>query len=111
MLSSTGINVQLYLVAYDLWAQRRNIGVIGRKWWEIHECNSHVKDAKLLGHLGGSVSWASDFSSGHDLTVCEFEPRVGLCADASKPGAASHSVSPSVSAPPLLMLCLSLSQK
>ena len=23
-----------------------------------------------LGHLGGSVGLASDFSSGHDLTVC-----------------------------------------
>ena len=22
-----------------------------------------------------------DFGSGHDLMVCEFEPRVGLCAD------------------------------
>ena len=23
----------------------------------------------------------SDFGSGHDLEVCEFEPRVGVCAD------------------------------
>ena len=37
--------------------------------------------------LGGSVSWAADFSSGHDLAVCEFEPRVWLCADSSEPGA------------------------
>ena len=28
-----------------------------------------------------------DVSSGHDLTVREFEPRVGLCADSSQPGA------------------------
>ena len=41
----------------------------------------------LSGRLGGSVSRASDFGSGHDLTVCEFEPRVGLCADRSEPGA------------------------
>ena len=27
------------------------------------------------------------FCSGRDLTVCEFEPRVGLCADGSEPGA------------------------
>ena len=53
----------------------------------------------------------SDLSSGHDLMVREFKPRVGLCADSSEPGAASDSVSPSLSAPPLLMLCLSLSQK
>ena len=40
-----------------------------------------------LGHLGGSVGEASNFGSGHDLTVCGFEPRVGLCADSSEPGA------------------------
>ena len=51
------------------------------------------------------------FSSGHDLPVCEFEPRVGLCADNSEPGAASDPMSPSLSAPPLLVLCLSLSFK
>ena len=25
----------------------------------------------VLGRLGGSVGWASDFGSGHDLMVCE----------------------------------------
>ena len=39
------------------------------------------------GRLGGSVGWASDFSSSHDLVVCEFEPHVRLCADSSEPGA------------------------
>ena len=58
----------------------------------------------LMGHLGGSVGWACDFGSGHDLAVYEFEPCVGLCADSS------DSVFPSLSAPPLLMLCLSLSK-
>ena len=29
----------------------------------------------------------TSFSSGHDLTVCGFEPRVGLCAGSSEPGA------------------------
>ena len=55
----------------------------------------------------------SDFSSGHDLTVCEFEPCVRLCVDSSEPEPASGSVSPSLSAPPPLALsvCLSLSQK
>ena len=28
-----------------------------------------------------------DLSSGHDLTVGEFEPFLGLCADSSEPGA------------------------
>ena len=42
---------------------------------------------KFLGRLGGSVGWASDFDSGHDLTFREFEPHVGLCADSPEPGA------------------------
>ena len=73
-----------------------------------------IKNTQLLlqfkapfGRLGGSVGWACDFGSGHDLTVCGFKPRVGLCADSSEP--ASDSVSPPLSAPPPLMLCLSLS--
>ena len=45
-----------------------------------------------------------DFGSGHDLMVCEFEPRVGLCADSSEPGACfGFCVS--------LSLCLFLYQK
>ena len=51
---------------------------------------------------------ALDFSSGHDLTVCEFEPHMGLCADSSEP--AWDSLSPSLSAPPPLTLSISLSK-
>ena len=40
-----------------------------------------------MGRLGGSVSEASDFGLGHDLTVHGFEPRDGLCADRSEPRA------------------------
>ena len=38
--------------------------------------------ARILspGRLGGSVGWASDFGSGHDLMVHEFEPYIGLSA-------------------------------
>ena len=43
--------------------------------------------SKADGHLGGSVSEASDFGSGHDLVVREFEPRIGICADSSESGA------------------------
>ena len=52
-----------------------------------------------------------DFSSGHDLRVHGFEPCIGLCADIAEP--AWDSLSPSLSAPPLLSLslCSSLSQK
>ena len=55
------------------------------------------------------------FGSGPDLTVGEFEPRMGLCADSA--GLAwdslslSLSLSPSLSAPPLLMFSLSLKIK
>ena len=38
------------------------------------------------GCLHGSISQVADFSSGHDLTVCDFKPCVGLCVDSSEPG-------------------------
>ena len=51
--------------------------------------------------LRGSVGWASDFSSGHDLLVCEFESHVGLCAASSEPGGCFRfCVSLSLSVPP-----------
>ena len=43
------------------------------------------KNGRRLGRLGGSVGEASDFSSGHDLMVREFQPRVGLCAESLGP--------------------------
>ena len=46
--------------------------------------------------------------SGYDLVVREFEPHIGLRADSQSLEPASASVSPSLSAPLLLMLCLSL---
>ena len=54
------------------------------------------------------------FGSGHSLTVREFEPRVGLCADSSEPGACfGFCVSLSLCPSPAhaLPVCLSLSQK
>ena len=63
----------------------------------------------FLGCLGGSVGWASDFSSGHDLAVHEFEPHVGLCADGSEPGACfGFCVSLSLCPSPTHALALSL---
>ena len=41
----------------------------------------------------------SNISSGHDLTVREFEPCVGICADSQSLEPASDSVSPSLSLP------------
>ena len=66
----------------------------------------------LWGHLGGSVSEASNFGSGRDLTVREFEPHVGLCADGSEPGAPfGFRVSLSLSAPALRTLSVFFSKK
>ena len=41
---------------------------------------------RLQGRLGGSVE-RPDCGSGRDLAVRGFEPRLGLCADSSEPGA------------------------
>ena len=62
---------------------------------------------KLQGRLHGSFGWASDFGSGHDITVCEFEPLIGLTPVCAEP--ALDPLSPFLSAPPLLVLSLSLS--
>ena len=62
-----------------------------------------------MGRLHGSVGWATDFGSGHDLMVRGFEPCVGSVLTAQSLEAALDSVSPPLSAPPLLMLHVSLS--
>ena len=65
----------------------------------------------MIGRLGGSVGWAADYSSGHDLAVHGFGPTLGSEQTAQSLEPASYSVSPSLSAPSLLALCLCLSQK
>ena len=78
----------------------------------IYPNTDHFKMMDVLGCLGGSVSWVSDFGSGHDLVVHGFEPHIGLCADSSEPGVCFvDSVSLPLSAPSQLILCLSLSEK
>ena len=57
--------------------------------------------AQLVMHL------TLDFSSGHDLMVCEFEARVGLSADSLEP--TWDSLLLSLSAPPPLMPAHALS--
>ena len=53
-----------------------------------------------------------DFSSGHDLTIRGFEPRVGLCADSSELGACfGFCVSPSLCFCPAYTVCVCLSLK
>ena len=56
---------------------------------EVGEVMSElVKGIKSI--LIGAPGWRSQLSvqlqPGHDLAVCEFEPRVGLWADGSEPG-------------------------
>ena len=61
----------------------RESGTRGGDWsWYWEKGKTEVE-----GCLGGSVGGESDFGSGHDLAVNEFEPLVGLCADSSEPGA------------------------
>ena len=69
----------------------------------------HNKKNKIIGG-----AWVAqlvelltlDFSLGHDLMAHEFEPCIGICAGRAKP--AWDSLSPSLSAPPLLMCSLFL---
>ena len=71
----------------------------------------NVPQLALTGRLGGSVGGASDFRSGRDLAVREFEPHVGLCADGSEPGACfTFRVSLSLCPSPACVLFLSLSE-
>ena len=49
------------------------------------------------------------FRAGRDVMVHEIEPRVGLCTSSTEP--AWDSLSPSLSAPPLLELSVSLKVK
>ena len=65
--------------------------------WQKGDVSEDLKEN--TGRLGGSVSSVSSFSSGHDLTTRELEPCIGFCADSSEPGAASDSVTPSLSLP------------
>ena len=86
-----------------------------KRWSHVTAGLACAMLSKYQGRLGGSVGEVSDFSSGQDFTVHEFEPHFGLCADSSEPGASlgfcislslplPHSCSVSVS----LSQCLSL---
>ena len=52
------------------------------------------KNYRSEEHLGGSVGWTSDFVSGDDLSVCEFEPCIGLAAVSAEPASDPLSSSP-----------------
>ena len=65
-----------------------------------------------LGRLDSSVVKCPtlDFSSGHDLTVCDFEPHIMLGTDSVEPAWDSFSLSFFPSCSLSLSLSLSLSQ-
>ena len=72
----------------------------------------YIKKYKSLGCLTGSVGGRADFGSGHDLAVCEFKPRFGLCAGSSEPAVCfGFCVSLSLCSSPACALSLSVSQK
>ena len=73
------------------------------------ECYVAVKKNEGVGAPRAQLTEGPtlDFSSGHDLTVREFESRVGLCADSSEPAWGSFPLSLPLS----LSLSLSLKNK
>ena len=76
--------------------------------WE-EKGNEKIKGLRKGAWLAQSVKHQTS-ASGHDLVVREFKPHVGLCADASEPGAACFgfcvSLSLPLSLPPSLFLLL-----
>ena len=66
--------------------------------------------------MTGALGWLSrlgvDFSSGHDLTVCEFGPTLGseLAAQSLEPASDSVSLSLSLCPSPVCVVSLSLSE-
>ena len=64
-----------------------------------------------MGRLGGSVGWAADFGSGHDLTVREFEPRRRALCWQLRAWSLLQILCLPLSDPPPVMLCLSLKNK
>ena len=70
--------------------------------------NRHLRKYSIWGRLGGSVVRVSDFSSGHDLAVHEFEPHIGPLLSAQSP---FRILCLPLSAPASLVPSLSLSLK
>ena len=56
----------------------RGLGPPQAAWLKLPKCI-------FSGHLGDSLRQASDFCSGHDLAIGEFEPYIGLAAVSTDP--------------------------
>ena len=70
-----------------------------------------VKKKKTIGAPGWRSRLSVRLQPGHDLAVGSSSPASGSGLMARSLEPVSDSVSPSLSAPPPFMLCLSLSQK
>ena len=86
---------------------------------EFGKCGKSLLASVLGRNDDSSGTWVAQsiecpplgFSSGHDLAVREFEPRVGLWADGSEPGACFRfCVSLSLCPSPVHALSLSVSK-
>ena len=71
---------------YSAWSDTKCTRVSWRKVTVKLAGGSALEEYGFWGHLGGSVSEATDFGPGHDLIVHEFKPRIRLYADSSEPG-------------------------
>ena len=119
---------------HRIWSRFQALSCQHRAWYgaRTHEPWDHGSSRTLnrLSHPGAPYyptlnffffsvysffgSGATDFSSGHDLAVREFQPHVRLCADSSEPGACfrfcvSLSLFPSPTHALSLCVCISLS--
>ena len=81
--------------------------ILAMIFW-IHDTQSNGNKSKNGSAWGAQSAelLTLDFGSGHDLTVREFKPRVGLCTDNAEPAWNSLSLSLSLSAPSLFVLYL-----
>ena len=117
----------LSMHAYDIRDRIQNVcgsTTYLKKKWTSHKCttlliistwiypfNQCLGQENIAGCLGGSFGWASDFGSGHDLLLCEFEPWVGLCAGSQLRAWNLFQILCLLFAPPPLALACSLSLK
>ena len=74
------------------WRGCGGTGTLLHCWWECKLVQPLWKTVwrflkKLIGAPGWCIRLSVRLQPGHDLAVCEFEPRVRLWADGSEPGA------------------------
>ena len=90
----------MYLIKHLTWKEIL-VQILTRKLTFCNHGGATITESQLLyskeihvpRHLSGSVRYASDFGSGHDLTVHGFEPQIGIRADSAEPAWDSLSLS------------------